>query len=226
MKKHYRFLALILMLFGINAMYAGIRVGNAITDPTTIKAGDKILMRAGSANNPNANPDEEAFIYKWISALSDSLVWANSSIEGNLNIGGLIDPYTPFSLEAAEGDLKGKPTFYLKNDFNGKYLKYLFEETIENEDGEFEGSVVPSGDGIEAQMRLVYTEDKNEASAFAIALASEACKWGINGAYEGEEQPETDNVMICTQCKEYTEKELIVAINQAYGGPWVASYTD
>lgn len=73
MKKHYRFLALILMLFGINAMYAGIRVGNAITDPTTIKAGDKILMRAGRANNPNANPDEEAFIYKWISALSDSL---------------------------------------------------------------------------------------------------------------------------------------------------------
>lgn len=228
MKKHYRFLALILMLFGINAMYAGIRVGNAITDPTTIKAGDKILMRAGRANNPNANPDEEAFIYKWLSALSDSLVWSTNSVEGNLSIGGLIDPYTPFTLEASNEKIKDQPTFYLKNDFNGKYLKYIYKETVENEDGEFEGSIIPDGEDLFVEMRIIYTEDKNAASSFAIALASEANKWMVNGAYEGEEQPEKDNIMICTQCKEYTEKEVIIALNHGYrdGQGWVASYND
>ena len=220
MKKNILFLFLI--LFGINVTYAGIRVGKQITDPTEIKEGDKILMRTGKPYDENVDP----LIFKWVSALQDSLVWGDSPLEGDLNFNGLIDPYSSFVLEVSDEQLKGKPTYYLKNEFNGKYLKYIFEETVENEDGDLEGSVIPTEDGLDAQMRLAYTADKNEANAFAIVLASEGNKWGVNGEYDGEELPETGNVMICTLCKEYTDKELIVAINQAYGVPYAASYTD
>ena len=143
MKKNYFVLSLILMLFGINVSFAGIRVGQNITDPKTLKAGDKILLRAGRANNPNANPEETPFVYKWMSSMADSMVWANSTLEGNIDISNLIDPYTSFSLEASEAQVKGNTAYYLKNDFNGKYLAYVYEETTENEDGELEGSVIP-----------------------------------------------------------------------------------
>lgn len=225
MKKNYFVLSLILMLFGINVSFAGVRVGQSITDPNSLKAGDKILLRAGRANNPDANPEETPFEYKWVASLADSMVWANSSVEGNVNISNLIDPYTSFSLEAAESQVNGKVAYYLKNDFNGKYLSYIFEETTQNEDGEYEGSVIPNDNGgIDAQLRLVYTADKNAAAPFAFVLASEGCNW--NGEYTGEQKPEAENIMIYTVCKEYTEKELYVAINQAYSNPWVANYGD
>lgn len=225
MKKNYFVLSLILMLFGINVSFAGIRVGQNITDPKTLKAGDKILLRAGTANNPNANPEETPFVYKWVASLADSMVWANSSVEGNIDISNLIDPYTSFSLEASEAQVKGNTAYYLKNDFNGKYLAYVYEETTENEDGELEGSVIPNDKGgYDAQLRLVYTADKNAAAPFAIVLASEGCNW--NSEYTGEEQPSAENVMIYTTLKEYTEKEIFIAINQAYGTPWAANYGD
>lgn len=225
MKKNYFVLSLILMLFGINVSFAGVRVGQSITDPNSLKAGDKILLRAGRANNPNANPEETPFVYKWVASLADSMVWANSSVEGNIDISNLIDPYTSFSLEAAESQVNGKVAYYLKNDFNGKYLAYVYEETTENEDGELEGSVIPNDKGgLEAQLRLVYTADKSAAAPFAFVLASEGCNW--NSEYTGEEQPSAENIMIYTVCKEYTEKEIYVAINQAYSNPWVANYGD
>lgn len=225
MKKNYFVLSLILMLFGINVSFAGVRVGQSITDPSSLKAGDKILLRAGRANNPDANPEETPFEYKWVASLADSMVWANSSVEGNVNISNLIDPYTSFSLEAAESQVNGKVAYYLKNDFNGKYLSYIFEETTQNEDGEYEGSVIPNDKGgLEAQLRLVYTADKSAAAPFAFVLASEGCNW--NGEYTGEEKPAAENIMIYTVCKEYTEKEIYLAINQAYSNPWVANYGD
>lgn len=225
MKKNYFVLSLILMLFGINVSFAGVRVGQSITDPNSLKAGDKILLRAGRANNPNANPEETPFVYKWVASLADSMVWANSSVEGNIDISNLIDPYTSFSLEAAESQVNGKVAYYLKNDFNGKYLAYVYEETTENEDGELEGSVIPNDKGgLEAQLRLVYTADKSAAAPFAFVLASEGCNW--NSEYTKEEQPAAENIMIYTVCKEYTEKEIYVAINQAYSNPWVANYGD
>lgn len=225
MKKNYFVLSLILMLFGINVSFAGVRVGQSITDPNSLKAGDKILLRAGRANNPNANPEETPFEYKWVASLADSMVWANSSVEGNIDISNLIDPYTSFSLEAAESQVNGKVAYYLKNDFNGKYLAYVYEETTENEDGELEGSVIPNDKGsLEAQLRLVYTADKSAAAPFAFVLASEGCNW--NSEYTGEEQPSAENIMIYTVCKEYTEKEIYVAINQAFSNPWVANYGD
>lgn len=223
MKKNV-LLTLMLFFFGVNVVCAGIRVGQMITDPASIKSGDKILMRSARPKNAENTP----LVYKWISVLSDSLVWADASIEGNLDLGGIIDPYTPFTLESAEGDIKGKPTYYLKNDFNGKYLKYVFEETKENEDGDLEGSIIPDGEDLFVEIRVVYTDDKNSASPFVIALASEASQWGVNGVYEGEEQPTAENMMICTVCKEYTERELIIAMNHGYGDGqvWVASYND
>ena len=225
MKKNYFVLSLILMLFGINVSFAGVRVGQSITDPNSLKAGDKILLRAGRANNPDANPEETPFVYKWVASLADSMVWANSSVEGNIDISNLIDPYTSFSLEAAESQVNGKVAYYLKNDFNGKYLAYVYEETTENEDGELEGSVIPNDKGsLEAQLRLVYTADKSAAAPFAFVLASEGCNW--NSEYTGEEQPSAENVMIYTTLKEYTEKEIFIAINQAYGTPWAANYGD
>lgn len=225
MKKNYFVLSLILMLFGINVSFAGVRVGQSITDPNSLKAGDKILLRAGRANNPDANPEETPFVYKWVASLADSMVWANSSVEGNVNISNLIDPYTSFSLEAAESQVNGKVAYYLKNDFNGKYLSYIFEETTQNEDGEYEGSVIPNDKGgLEAQLRLVYTADKSAAAPFAFVLASEGCNW--NSEYNGDKKPEPENIMIYTVCKEYTEKEIYVAINQAYSTPWIANYGD
>lgn len=225
MKKNYFVLSLILMLFGINVSFAGVRVGQSITDPNSLKAGDKILLRAGRANNPDANPEETPFEYKWVASLADSMVWANSSVEGNVNISNLIDPYTSFSLEAAESQVNGKVAYYLKNDFNGKYLSYIFEETTQNEDGEYEGSVIPNDKGgLEAQLRLVYTADKSAAAPFAFVLASEGCNW--NSEYTGEEKPAAENVMIYTTLKEYTEKEIYIAINQAYSNPWAANYGD
>lgn len=225
MKKNYFVLSLILMLFGINVSFAGVRVGQSITDPSSLKAGDKILLRAGRANNPDANPEENPFVYKWVASLADSMVWANSPVEGDLIISNLIDPYTSFSLEAAESQVNGKVAYYLKNDFNGKYLSYIFEETTQNEDGEYEGSVIPNDKGgLEAQLRLVYTADKSAAAPFAFVLASEGCNW--NSEYTGEKQPDPENVMIYTTLKEYTEKEIYIAINQAYSNPWVANYND
>lgn len=218
MKRNYFVLSLILMLFGINVSFAGVRLGTQVTDPSTLKAGDKILLRAGSPNDANADPQ----VFKWVASMADSMVWANNSL-----VDQALDPYTAFSLEAAEGTIKDKPTFYIKNEANGKYLTYVFEETTENEDGDQEGSIIIGENGnVDAQLRLVYTADKSAASAFAIVLASEGSQWGINGAYTGEKQPTATDMMIYTVCKEYTDAELLIAINQAYGTPWAANYVD
>lgn len=205
------------MLFGINVSFAGVRLGSQITDPSTLKAGDKILLRAGTANDESADPK----VYHWVASLADSMVWADNSL-----VDEALDPYTAFTLEQAEGTIKDKPSYYVKNDANGLYLTYVYEPATENEDGELEGSVIVGDNGnIDAQMRLVYTSDKAAAAPFVFVLASEGCQWGINGAYTGD-QPDEDLVMMYTVCKEYTDAELLVALNQAYGNPWVANYVD
>lgn len=218
MKRNYFILSLILMFFGISASYAGVHVGSQVTDASTLKDGSKILLRA-STKEGSTDPAQ----YKWLSSLKDSMVWAVNE----LTLDAPIDPYTPFVLEAAEGDIKGKPVFYVKNVKNNMYITYLFEDTVRNEEGELEGSIIINDKGgIDAQCRLDYTSDKATASAFAFVLASEGVNWNINGDYTGDKQPEATSMMMFTVCKEYTDGELLLALNQAYGTPWAANYTD
>lgn len=206
------------MFFGISASYAGVHVGSQVTDASTLKDGSKILLRA-STKEGSTDPAQ----YKWLSSLKDSMVWAVNE----LTLDAPIDPYTPFVLEAAEGDIKGKPVFYVKNVKNNMYITYLFEDTVRNEEGELEGSIIINDKGgIDAQCRLDYTSDKATASAFAFVLASEGVNWNINGDYTGDKQPEATSMMMFTVCKEYTDGELLLALNQAYGTPWAANYTD
>lgn len=201
------------MVFGINVSFAGVRLGKQITDPSALKAGDKILLRAGSVNSGTED------VYKWVASLADSMVWANNTL-----VDEFLDPYTAFSLESAEGTIKDKPTFYIKNEANGMYLAYVFEETTENEDGEQEGSITENEDGeLNAELRLIYVADKAAAAPFAFVLASEGTQWG---GYTGDKKPETSDVMVYTTCKEYSDSELLISINQNYDTPWIANYVD
>lgn len=218
MKRNYFVLSLILMFFGISASYAGVFVGDQVTDPSTLKDGTKILLRA-STKEGSTEPAQ----YKWASSLKDSMLWAVSTLE----VDKAIDPYTPFVLETAEGEIKGQPVFYVKNVKNNMYITYLFEDTVRNEEGELEGSLLIDDKGkVDAQCRLIYTSDKASASAFTFVLATTGVNWNINGAYTGERQPEATSIMMFTKCKEYTEGELLLALNQAYNTPWAANYTD
>lgn len=216
MKKNYFVLSLILMFFGISVSYAGVHVGEQVTDASTLKDGSKILLRASSQEG-TTDPAQ----YKWVSSLKDSMLWAVTTMDSP------IDPYTPFVLEQAEGDIKGSPLFYVKNVKNNMYLTYIFEETITNEDGEEEGSILINDEGkIDAQCRLDYTSDKSQASSFAFVLATTGVDWNINGPYTGTKKPEATSMMMFTVCKEYKDGELLLALNQAYSNPWVANYTD
>lgn len=218
MKRNYFVLSLILMFFGISASYAGVFVGDQVTDPSTLKDGTKILLRA-STKEGSTDPAQ----YKWVTSLKDSMLWAVNE----LTLDAPIDPYTPFVLETAEGDIKGQPVFYVKNVKNNMYITYLFEDTVRNEEGELEGSILIDDKGkVDAQCRLIYTSDKASASAFTFVLATTGVDWNVNGAYTGEKQPEATSIMMFTKCKEYTEGELLLALNQAYGTPWAANYTD
>ena len=48
MKKIYSIFSLFLMILGINTAYAGVSLGNSVTDPGTLTNGSKIIIRSNS----------------------------------------------------------------------------------------------------------------------------------------------------------------------------------
>lgn len=203
MKKIYSIFLLFLMMLGINTAYAGVKLGAEVTDPKTLTNGSKIIIRADKV----ANESNQTF--KHFSALADSLIYAWTTIDQ-------IDPYVAYVLETAEGKtIKGQQAYYLKSDFNGRYLTYVYEA------GE-DGSVSDSGDGsVVVEMRLTFTDDKAKATPVVITTQATGGEWM---GYK-KEAPTTENcMMIIAEFPEHNND--LIAFNCVYDYPLIASYND
>lgn len=110
MKKMYLIFSLLLMILGINTVYAGVTWGGSITDPSTLTNGSKIAIHTNQAQNA-ANQT-----YTFLSALQDNIVYTTMS---ELSM----ERYAVFTMETAAGKtVKNEQAYYLKNDYNGKYV--------------------------------------------------------------------------------------------------------
>lgn len=203
MKKIYWIFSLLLMVLGINTAYAGVKLGEEVKDPNTLKNGSKIIIRADAVAN------EANQTFKHFSALADSLVYAITTIDQ-------VDPYVAYVLETADGKtVKGQQAYYLKNEFNGRYLTYVYEA------GE-DGSVSDSGDGsVVVEMRLTFTDDKAKATPVVITSQKTGAEWM---GYKGKD-PTTENcMMIIAEFPEHNND--LIAFNCVYEYPLIASYND
>lgn len=206
MKKLLSFLW-IFLLGSIQLAHAVVQVGEPI-DPAQLKAGDRILIRSGSAVN-----SIEPLIFKWASALPDSSFWLQSDMYGSA-----LDQSTVFILEAADEMLEGRPTFYLKNEKYGLYYTYSSDDLFLEK--------AFDADFMQAEVKISFTMNRNEAIPFAFFKATE----GIliehdGGSYHGE-QPDSTQSMIATRVKEYAAGKLYAFINQVWNQPFLASYMD
>lgn len=203
MKKIYSIFLLFLMIMGINTAYAGVKLGAEVTDPKTLTNGSKIIIRADAVAN------EANQTFKHFSALADSLVYALTTTDQ-------VDPYVAYVLETAEGKtVKGEQAYYLKNEFNGRYLSYVYEA------GE-DGSIYDDGNGsIVIEMRLTFTDDKAKATPVVITTQTTGAEWM---GYVGK-APTTENcMMIIAEFPEHNND--LIAFNCVYDYPLIASYND
>lgn len=203
MKKIYSIFSLFLMILGINTAYAGVSLGNSVTDPSTLTNGSKIIIHSNAfANEANAT-------YKFFSALADSLVFSVTTVDP-------VDPYVTFSLETAEGKTVNKEqAYYLKNEYNGKYLTYRYEA------GE-DGSVSDDGaGGWVAEMYLTFTADKEKATP--VIIKTQAVGGEMMG-YVGDAPEQENCMMIIAEFPEHNND--LIALNHVYDRPIVASYND
>lgn len=203
MKKIYSIFSLFLMILGINTAYAGVSLGNSVTDPSTLTNGSKIIIHSNSFAN------EGAQTYKFFSALADSLVFSVTTVEP-------VDPYVTFSLETAEGKTVNKEqAYYLKNEYNGKYLTYKYEA------GE-DGSVSDDGaGGWVTEMYLTFTADKEKATP--VIIKTQAVGGEMMG-YVGDAPEQENCMMIIAEFPEHNND--LIALNHVYDRPIVASYND
>jgi hypothetical protein len=203
MKKIYSIFSLFLMILGINTAYAGVSLGNSVTDPSTLTNGSKIIIRSnGFVNEANAT-------YKFFSALADSIVYSVTTIDP-------VDPYVTYSLETAEGKtVSNEQAYYLKNEYNGKYVTYRYEA------GE-DGSVTDDGSGSwVAEMYLTFTADKAKATPVIIKTQAEGGK--LMG-YTGDAPTAEGCMMIIAEFPEHNND--LIAFNYVYDRPLIASYND
>ena len=203
MKKISFIFSLFLMILGINTAYAGVSLGSSVTDPSTLTNGSKIIIHSNSFAN------EEAQTYKFFSSLADSLVFSVTTVDP-------VDPYVTFSLETAEGKTVNKEqAYYLKNEYNGKYLTYRY---VAGEDG----SVSEDGEGgWVAEMYLTFTADKEKATPIIIKTQAEGGK--IMG-YVGDAPEQENCMMIIAEFPEHNND--LIALNHVYDRPIIASYND
>ena len=203
MKKIYSIFSLFLMILGINTAYAGVSLGNSVTDPSTLTNGSKIIIRS------NGFVNEENATYKFFSALADSIVYSVTTIDP-------VDPYVAFSLETAEGKtVSNEQAYYLKNEYNGKYVTYRYEA------GE-DGSVTDDGaGGWVAEMYLTFTADKAKATPVIIKTQAEGGK--LMG-YTGDAPTAEGCMMIIAEFPEHNND--LIAFNYVYDRPLIASYND
>ena len=203
MKKISFIFSLFLMILGINTAYAGVSLGSSVTDPSTLTNGSKIIIHSNSFAN------EEAQTYKFFSSLADSLVFSVTTVDP-------VDPYVTFSLETAEGKTVNKEqAYYLKNEYNGKYLTYRY---VAGEDG----SVSEDGEGgWVAEMYLTFTADKEKATPIIIKTQAEG---GEIMGYVGDAPEQENCMMIIAEFPEHNND--LIALNHVYDRPIIASYND
>ena len=203
MKKMYFVFSLLLMILGINTAKAGVTLGTQVTDPSTLQAGSKIIMYANHVQNA------EQQTHKFLASLGDSLLYVETGTE-------TIDPYTVFEMVAAEGKtVNGKPAFYLKNDYNQKFIAYKFVAGDLNEGG----SVGSNGDEIE--MLMYFTADQTKATPIAIMTQADGAKWM---KYDATTPDVENTMMVMAQCPEVDNKAIALNINLA--GVGIANYAD
>jgi hypothetical protein len=206
MKKMYLIFSLLLMILGINTVYAGVTWGGSITDPSTLTNGSKIAIHTNQAQNA-ANQT-----YTFLSALQDNIVYTTMS---ELSM----ERYAVFTMETAAGKtVKNEQAYYLKNDYNGKYVTYVFVDAPES-DG---GSVLEDGS---LEMRLQFTDDINNATPIIIKSLNSAVDWfGYKLTAADQEKVSETTMMIIAECKEKNNQ--VIGLNSNFSAPYIASYGD
>lgn len=192
----YFIFSLLLMILGINTAYAGVTWGGAITNPSTLTDGSKIVIHT----------NEGSGTFKFLSALQDSAVYANMEES-------VLERYVAFTLEVAEGKtIKDKQAYYLKNDYNGKYVTYVFDEKNSIVDGHLE-------------MRIKYTDTKENAIPIIIESARTAVAWFDYSLSDEDQEKVTDaTMMIISECTEQSNR--LIALNSNFAEPYIATYGD
>lgn len=216
MKKIYSIFLLFLMMLGINTAYAGVTLGEQVTNPGTLAAGSKIVIRA----NKPTNAEAEILTYKFLSSLGDSAVYSVLSLDN-------IEPYVAYELvTATDKTVNGKPAFYLKNVRNQQYLTYVYVAPTKDEEGNIidEGSIYDDGTGtIVTEMELAFTTDQTKATPVIITTQAEG---GQMMGYDKDELPEegANALMIIAEHKENENK--LIALNYVFDKAMIASYSD
>lgn len=193
---------------GLSCVNAKVSLSEQVIDPLVLKPGDRIAIRFTQMDD-----SEESKTYSYLGSTDRNLSWVK--LPENV-----LTPATSFVLESADGMLKGYPYYYLKNEVTGLYLDYEF---IDGEGGSISGSF-PNDLVIEC--RLIYTSNKKEAAAFAIAPSHKAIHWGVYAYPNDWQLPESGKLNILTRCNEYLDSPAYMFLNQAFTSPYAAHYTD
>ena len=197
MKKIYWIFSLLLMIMGINTAYAGVAWGGAITDPGTLKDGSKIIIHTNGYQN------EANGTYRFLSAVKDSTIFAVAKEDA-------LERYVAFTLESAAGKtVNGTAAFYLKNDYNGKYVTYVYDPETSEVDGHLE-------------MYMKYTDQVDQATPVIIMTVADGAPLLGYELKDGDNV--TDAMMILAECKE--KDNTLIGINCNLGGPGFATYGD
>lgn len=200
MKKIYWIFSLLLMIMGINTAYAGVTWGGPITDPSTLKDGSKIIIHTNGYQN------EANGTYKFLSAVKDSMIFATATEDA-------LERYVAFTLESAKGKtVKGEAAFYLKNDYNGKYVTYVFDPKTSNVDGNLE-------------MYMKYTDNVDKATPVIIKTVIDGADLiGYTLTDDDKAKVNEETMMVLAECKE--KDNTIIGINCNLGNPGFANYGD
>lgn len=148
MRKLNYLLSMFLLLFaGVGTIQAQlpdayVTKGAGVTDIAAIAAsGTKVAVK-GSSNNGA----KDFMSTNYLSIPSQSNGWSNSITAGNLYV-----------FEATGENVDGHPTYYLKNDSTGQYVKSEYQAFVKNPDLE---------DSSDAGINIVLTSSKAEAFKF------------------------------------------------------------
>lgn len=200
MKKIYWIFSLLLMIMGINTAYAGVTWGGAVTDPSTLQDGSKIIIHTHSYQN------QEQATYRFLSAVKDSMIFTTAREDA-------LERYVAFTLVSAKDKtVDGNAAFYLKNDYNGKYVTYLFDEDESSTDGHFE-------------MYMKYTDKVEQATPMIIKTVTDGAEMiGYELTKDDLTKIDGETMMILAECKE--RDNMIVGINCNLGNPGFATYGD
>lgn len=200
MKKMYFIFSLLLMILGINTAYASVTWGGALTNPSTLTDGSKVAIHTNQAQNA-ANQT-----YTFLSALQDDIVYTAMS---ELSM----ERYAVFTMVSAQGKtIKGEQAYYLKNDYNGKYVSYVYDKETSNVDGHLE-------------MQLKFTDDVNSATPIIIKPVKDAVAWFDYQLTDADlEKISEATMMIVSECKEQDNR--IIGLNSNFSTPYIASYGD